>query len=164
MAKRTGLGENQPWIRNTRDDAAAPAETSLDAETRPKTTAPPKKRAQARKRQTSQKPKIEEAKAETVKDTPEVQQSKTSELPKFETFEVKLSILLRGDQLEFLERMTREVMGHRDRDNRRERITKNTVVRACLDALGEVEINTANVPDEEELLRRIRDGVRKFGS
>lgn len=158
MAKRTGLGKNQPWIRNTRNEATAPTASPPD------TTPPAKKRSPARKRQASQKPKAEEAKAETVKDTPEVQQSETSELPKFETFEVKLSILLREDQLEFLERMTREIMGNRDRDSRRERITKNTVVRACLDVLRGVEIDTVNVPDEEELRRRIRIGVQKFES
>ena len=158
MAKRTGLGENQPWIRNTRDEATAPTASPPD------TMPPPKKREPARKRQASQKPKVEAQQAETVKNSPEVQQSETSELPKFETFEVKLSILLREDQLEFLERMTREIMGNRDRDSRRERITKNTVVRACLDVLRGVEIDTANVPDEKELLRRIRVGVQKFGS
>ena len=47
----------------------------------------------------------------------------------------------------FLERMTGE----------RERITKNAMVRACLDALREVEIDTANVPDEEE--RNVSDLV-----
>jgi hypothetical protein len=158
MAKRTGLGENQPWIRNTRN------ETTASTESPPETTPPPKKQAPARKHQASQKPKVEAQQAETGKNTPEVQQSETSEVPKFETFEVKLSILLREDQLEFLERMTREIMGNRDRDSRRERITKNTVVRACLDVLRGVEIDTANVPDEEELGRRIREGLGKFGS
>lgn len=91
----------------------------------------------------------------------EVQKVVTSKGPKFETFEVKLSILLRGDQLEFLEKLTREVMKKRDRANRQERITKNTVVRACLDAVREIEFDTANIPDEEELRRRIWVGAGK---
>lgn len=155
MAKRTGLGENQPWIRNTRDETTAPT-TSL-----PDTMPPPKKRVPARKHQASQKPEVEVQRAETVKNSPEVQQSETLEVPKFETFEVKLSILLREDQLAFLERMTREIMGNRDRDSRRERITKNTIVRACLDVLQGLEIDTAKVPDEEELRRRIWTGLGK---
>jgi len=61
----------------------------------------------------------------------------------------------------FPERLTGDIMQNRDRDSRRERFTKNALVRACLDALREVEVDTANVPDEDELRQRIRTGLGK---
>jgi len=88
-----------------------------------------------------------------------VQESRTSEVPKFRTFEVKLSILLREDQLEILEKLTREIMANRDSTNKRERITKNTILRAYIDALKDLDIGKENIADEAELLRRIKERI-----
>ena len=150
MAKKTGMGSTPlSWVRDTR------AEGAVESTSAPDTRPPAKKRTLARKRPRDQKPKVKRQ-SKAAKDSSEVQKFRTSEGMKFETFEVKLSVLLRQDQLEFLERQVREIMGNRDRDNRKERITKNTVVRICLDALRDMEFDTANIPDEEELRRRVR--------
>ena len=151
MAKKTGMGSAPlAWVRNTRESADEPAAApdpsppAKDAAPAPK--APGGEVAEA-------KPQIE-----TVDNTAEVRKSATSAGAKFRSLEA-ITVRLRGDQLEFLERLTREIMGNRERDSRKERITKNTVVRACLDALREVGFDSSNIPDETELLRRIRVGV-----
>ena len=154
MAKTTGMGSKPlSWMRDTR--AEEPDVVAPDASDPAEKPRPVKK-----KRSADSKPNARDnSHGADVKS--EVRKSGTSKGPKFETFDVKLSVLLRNDQLEFLERLTRETMGNRNRDSRKERITKNTVVRACLDALQGVEMDTGNIPDEEELLRRIQTAMGK---
>lgn len=142
MGKRkTGLGDNPlDWIADT--SQAATAETA-----KPKPMEQPQ----------------EVQKYETAEVPREVQNSRSSEVPKFKTFDVKLSILLRDDQLEFLEKLTRDIMANRDSAHKQERITKNTVLRACIDALNGVTLNIQNISDEEELRRRIAAGMQREG-
>jgi len=109
-----------------------------------------RKRAEPKKKKPKPRPK---------KKAEKVQESRISEVPKFRTFEVKLSILLREDQLDTLEKLTREIMANRDSTNKRERITKNTILRAYIDALGDLEIDKENIVDEAELLRRIKERI-----
>ena len=175
MAKKTGMGSTPlSWVRDTRTEDADVS----GSDTGPPTEKPtqPKKQAPARKRSGNRKPRAKRqseaesrsvevqkpktiAQSETVQEDSEVQKLETSEVAKFETFEVKLSVLLRNDQLEFLERLVREIMGSRGRDCRKERITKNTVVRVCLDVLQGVGFDRVDISDEEELLRRVRVGA-----
>ena len=70
-------------------------------------------------------------------------------MPKFKSFEVKLSILLREDQLEFLEKLTREMMSKRDSNNKRERITKNPSLRTCVDILRKLDLDEVNISDKK---------------
>lgn len=104
-------------------------------------------------------PKKKKPKPRPKKRAEKVQESRTSEVPKFRTFEVKLSILLREDQLDTLEKLTREIMANRGSTNKRERITKNTILRAYIDALGDLDIDKENIADEAELLRRIKERI-----
>lgn len=150
MVKKTGMGSTPlAWVQDTSQKAV------------PEIPRAPKVARRKPERKTEKK-ELGNGKSEE-KEPPEVQKLESSKVPKFETFEVKLSILLRGDQLEFLEKLTREVMKKRDRANRQERITKNTVVRACIDALRQVEFDTANIPDEDGLRQRIQAGVNSRG-
>ncbi|HAW50585.1 TPA: hypothetical protein DCX16_06525 [bacterium] len=93
--------------------------------------------------------------------TPEVKEDKviTSKLPKFRTFEIKLSILLKNSQLEFLNRLERKIMLNRSSYNKKERVTKNSIIRACIDAISSLEIDISEIPDERELLKRIKLAV-----
>ena len=101
---------------------------------------------------------------EEEKETSELQESQTSELQmmrslevsKFQTIDVKLSVLLTSDQLEYLDGMVKEIMRSRDPAYKKERITKNTIVRCLVEVLKEVNLDTKNIPDEEELLRRLK--------
>lgn len=89
----------------------------------------------------------------------ELTNSGTTKVPKFRSFEVKLSLLLRENQLGFLEKLTREIMTSRDSGNKKERITKNTIIRTLIDALKDLDINKTNIPNETELLKRIREKI-----
>jgi hypothetical protein len=66
---------------------------------------------------------------------------------------------LREDQVEFLEKTLREINKNRDSNHRKERITKNTIIRTCIDAFRDIRINLKNVPDEEELLSRLKEKI-----
>lgn len=87
-------------------------------------------------------------------------QFKTIRMPKFRTYEVKLSILLRGDQLEFLTNLERQIMRKRSSHNKKERITKNSIIRAYIDILTSVEFDKSEIKDEAELLRRLRSKLQ----
>jgi len=128
MARKTGLGDNLPWI----------IDTTKKVRPGPK----PTRTTEVKKSSTSG-----------------VRKSRDSEVPKFKTFEVKLSTLLREDQLNFLEKLTRDIMASRDSNNKRERITKNSVIRTYIDALKNLDIHINNIPDEETLLQRIKKGL-----
>jgi len=99
------------------------------------------------------------SKDKSKNESSELTDSSTSEVPKFESFEVKLSVLLRENQLHFLQKLAREIMTRRDSGNKKERITKNTIIRTLIDALKDLEINKTNIPDETELFKRIREKI-----
>jgi hypothetical protein len=81
-------------------------------------------------------------------------------IPKYRQLDVKLYVLLRDDQLEFLAKLTREIMKNRTSEYKIERITKNTILRALVDNLKELELDVRNIPDEAELAKRISDAIK----
>ncbi|MGA7076623.1 MAG: hypothetical protein WBZ42_08805 [Halobacteriota archaeon] len=81
-------------------------------------------------------------------------------VPKYQQLDVKLYVLLRDDQLEFLAKLTREIMKNRTSEYKTERITKNTILRALIDNLKELEFDVRNIADEAELVKRISDAIR----
>ncbi len=81
-------------------------------------------------------------------------------VPKYQQLDVKLYVLLRDDQLEFLARLTREIMKNRTSEFKIERITKNTILRALVDNIKELELDVRNIPDEAELAKRISDAIK----
>ncbi|MCM8832611.1 MAG: hypothetical protein NC816_01625 [Candidatus Omnitrophica bacterium] len=101
----------------------------------------------------------QEQKSEVIQKKEEKREVK--EIPKFKTFEVRLTTLLREDQLEFLEKLIRDIHRNREPQYRKERITKNTLIRVFIDAFRNVNFNIKNIPDEEELLNRILEKVVK---
>jgi hypothetical protein len=85
---------------------------------------------------------------------------KAAQLPKYQRLDVKLYVLLRDDQLEYLARLTRQIMKNRTPEYKIERITKNTIIRALIDNLKELELDVRNIPDEIVLAKRIADSIR----
>lgn len=103
------------------------------------------------------KPTVQEIEKQSTKDKKEQDQNQTNKkVPKFRTYEVQLTLRLREDQLEFLSKLEREIMKKRSRANRKERITKNSIIRAIIDATRELKINTVEIGDEIELVRRFK--------
>lgn len=90
-------------------------------------------------------------------DTPE----KTTK-PKFESYDVKLTIRLNESQLDYLTNLEREIMKKRSKENKKERITKNSIIRSMLNVFNEygVEFNKSEIPDEDELTKRILSGLK----
>ena len=87
-----------------------------------------------------------------------VQTSKNSRVPKFQTYEIKLTLRLGEDQLEFLSKLEREIMKKRSPANRKERITKNSILRAMINAARNLDIDTCEIGDETELVNRFGRG------
>ena len=63
-----------------------------------------------------------------------------------------------------LSRLTRQIMKNRTPGYKRERITKNTIIRALIDALQELELDIQNVADESELAKRMKDAIKGIAS
>lgn len=84
--------------------------------------------------------------------------SRNSRVPKFQTYEIKLTLRLGEDHLEFLSKLEREIMKKRSPANRKERITKNSILRAMINAAKNLDINTNEIGDETELIDRFRQG------
>ena len=108
----------------------------------------------------TQSPDIVLEDAASLVTDPLYREYKEAQLPKYQRLDVKLYVLLRDDQLEFLARLTREIMKHRASEFKKERITKNTIIRALIDNLKELELNIRDVPDETVLAQRIADSIR----
>jgi hypothetical protein len=74
-------------------------------------------------------------------------------IPKYQTYEAKLSILISSEQHKYLEDVVASIM--RNRRDKKERITKNTVFRCLVDFMQTLDVDLENVPDERELLKRM---------
>jgi hypothetical protein len=103
---------------------------------------------------------IEEEKVEEERRKEDIIEEKRENIPKYKTFEVRLTSLLREDQLEFLEKLIREIHKNREPQYRKERITKNTLIRVFIDAFKNVKFDIKNIPDEETLLERVLEKVK----
>ncbi len=86
--------------------------------------------------------------------------SSAQRVPKFETFRVKLTARLNDQQLEFLSGLERQIMRSRSAHNRSERITKNSIIRAAINALMEAELDTHEIGSELELEHRVLSALR----
>lgn len=74
---------------------------------------------------------------------------------------VRLTVPVRPDQEELLTRIARTITQNRDRKHRSQRITKASIIRVYIDALGSLPIDTANVSDERVLLERVLEAMRE---
>ncbi|MCD6351269.1 MAG: hypothetical protein J7M26_04020 [Armatimonadetes bacterium] len=95
----------------------------------------------------------EREEVERPAEAPPMLESATREVPKFATL-VPVTARLSESQVEFLETMERRIM--RNRRRRRERITKNTIIRAALELLMALDWDHTDIADEEELVQRIK--------
>ena len=79
--------------------------------------------------------------------------------PKYKSYDVKLTVLLTQEQLLFVEKLVKDIMGNRTL--KKERITKNTIFRCLLDVLTFLKVDLKNIQDEQELRRRIFDAIKR---
>ncbi|MCX7706256.1 MAG: hypothetical protein N2115_08405 [bacterium] len=89
-----------------------------------------------------------------------VDQKLGRQIPKFQTFEIRLTVPFSQHHLVFLDQMQREILKNRSREYKKERITKNSIIRACVEAFKDVHINLKNIPDEKTLLQRLKEKIK----
>ena len=85
--------------------------------------------------------------------------AESGSVPKYAALEV-LTLRISEEDLEFLRGLERDIMKRRSPGNRKERITKNTVVRAMLGCFRNVNFDRREIPDEKELRARLMKGLR----
>jgi hypothetical protein len=85
---------------------------------------------------------------------------KSSASPKFITL-APLTVRLRHDQVVMLTDFERKIMSQRDREQRRERITKSTIIRVLIDLLPDLLTDMRGIADESALSERLRMIVAK---
>lgn len=96
---------------------------------------------------------------ETWEDTKKIEDGVlSSKVPKFQTYE-KLTVRLKASNLEYLDKLEKKIMRSRSSRNKKERITKNSILRCILDTISKREIDTQEIPDERELLKRIEQAL-----
>lgn len=81
--------------------------------------------------------------------------------PKYKTFDV-LTLRISSEDFEFLQKLEREIMKNRSKENKKERITKNSIMRAMLACLKNVKFDRKDIPDENELRIRMMRGLKDF--
>lgn len=85
--------------------------------------------------------------------------SKPETSPKYKTFDV-LTLRISSEDFEFLQKLEREIMKNRSKENKKERITKNSIMRAMLACLKNVKFDRKDIPDENELRVRMMRGLK----
>lgn len=90
-----------------------------------------------------------------------VKEKEYSEVPKYESYEVKLTVRLSEEHLDFLSSLEREIMKNRSKVNRKERITKNSIIRSIINVFRDLDYEKTEISTEEELTRRIRREIKK---
>lgn len=105
----------------------------------------------------------EKEKSKSIKIEDIVGSKDKKSLPKYETFDVKLTIRLNENQLDFLTTLEREIMKKRSSKNKKERITKNSIIRSLINAFENngAGFNSSEISDEKELEKRI-NSILKF--
>ena len=86
-----------------------------------------------------------------------IDESKLIDVPKYKTFEAKLSILLKDEHLKALDSMVSNIM--RNRARKKERITKNSVLRCLVEYIQILDIDFY-----EKGLRKIITDIKKRGA
>jgi len=68
---------------------------------------------------------------------------------------VRLTVPVRPDQEEVLTRIVRTISTNRSKNNRQQRITKASIIRAYIDAMSSITLDYDEIPDEKEIVRRL---------
>lgn len=104
---------------------------------------------------------IKQTKGLEEKEESKTNNKKTTKLlPKFETYEVKLTTRLNEEQLDFLTTLEREIMKKRSGKNKKERITKNSLIRTAVEVLKIIDFDRSEIADEKKLVERVIGGLK----
>ncbi len=74
---------------------------------------------------------------------------------------VRLTVPVRPDQEEVLTRIVRTISTNRSKNNRQQRITKASIIRAYIDAMTSLAIDYEEIPNEKEFARRLTELITR---
>ncbi len=74
---------------------------------------------------------------------------------------VRLTVPVRPEQEEVLTRIVRTISTNRSKNNKQQRITKASVIRAYIDAMSAVSLDFDEIPDEKEFTRRLLEAISR---
>lgn len=74
---------------------------------------------------------------------------------------VRLTVPVRQDQEEVLTRIVRTISTNRSKNNRQQRITKASIIRAYIDAMSALALNYDEIPNETEFTRRLMEVISR---
>lgn len=74
---------------------------------------------------------------------------------------VRLTVPVRPDQEEVLTRIVRTISTNRSKNNRQQRITKASIIRAYIDAMTSLAIDYEEIPNEQEFARRLTELITR---
>lgn len=83
-------------------------------------------------------------------------------VPKFETYQVRLTVRFNEEHLEFLSGLERSIMRNRSARNRGERITKNSIIRSLVNLASQITLDANEIRNEKELEMRIREAAQRM--
>jgi hypothetical protein len=72
----------------------------------------------------------------------------------------RLTVPLPFSQVQSLAQLERVIMKSRSRKAKKQRITKNSIIRACLQVFLQLDLDMNEISDENELIRRIEKAVK----
>ncbi len=86
--------------------------------------------------------------------------NKLAQPPK--TKEIRITLPLPTNLLSFLDQMERDIFVRRSVKSRsKQRLTKNSITRAWLSLLQDLDVNINNIENEEDLSKRLKDSISK---
>lgn len=71
----------------------------------------------------------------------------------------RVTVPLKLSQVGALAGLERQIMKKRSREAKKQRITKNSIIRACLEVFLKIDFDKREIADEAELTRRIKKAV-----
>ncbi len=74
---------------------------------------------------------------------------------------VRLTVPVRPEQEEVLTRIVRTISTNRSKNNKQQRITKASVIRAYIDAMSAISLDFEEIPDEKEFTRRLLEAISR---
>ncbi len=74
---------------------------------------------------------------------------------------VRLTVPVRPEQEEVLTRIVRTISTNRSKNNKQQRITKASVIRAYIDAMSALSLDFDEIPDEKEFTRRLLEAISR---
>lgn len=101
-----------------------------------------------------------ELKKESVPKKSKVKKFRSSDISYDQSEAVeRLTVPLPLDQVQALTSLERAIMKNRSRRAKKQRITKNSIIRACLQVFLSLDLDVKEIPDEAELAKRIEQVV-----